>query len=177
MKICDLFTRFRNRSKEEEICRKNVWIEFNDNQDIRDACGCIPRCLDYIYTYTVTESRWPASKYHETFIEHELLFRSDRDRLKAFVQLMAFIGTDQNASDYHRNTEDFVSENFARLNVYLRDEESLIREQKPAYPISKLLSDIGGTLGLWVGLSLLTIIELMQLGVRTLLVISGQSVE
>ena len=157
-------------------CRKKVWLEFSNYPRIRDQCNCKPRCLDYIYTYIATESRWPASKYNDSFIQHEILLRPDREQLKAYTQLRQFIGNNTELAHKHRSV-DFIRDNFAKLNVYLRDEESLVREQKPAYPLSNLFSDIGGTLGLWVGLSLLTIIELMQLAVRTFLVISGRKVE
>ena len=72
---------------------------------------------------------------------------------------------------------DFVTDNFVRVNVYLSDMEVEVQEQQPSYRLSNLFSDIGGTLGLWVGLSLLTVVELVQLVVKFGFLICGANVE
>ena len=61
---------------------------------------------------------------------------------------------------------NIITDNFLRVNIYLSDMEVEIQEQRPSYPLSNLFSAIGGTLGLWIGLSLLTVIELVQLLAR-----------
>ena len=99
--------------------------------------------------------------------------RPDREQLKAYTQLRDEIEK-HNTSGKNENNYNFVGENFARLNVYLKQLESFDREQKQSYLISTLFSDIGGTLGLWVGLSLLTLIELLQLAIRIMLVMFGK---
>ena len=78
----------------------------------------------------------------------------------------------QNATNY-----DFITDNFVRVNVYLSDMEVEVQEQQPSYLLSNLFSDVGGTLGLWVGLSLLTVVELLQLVVRLGFMLIGASVE
>ena len=92
------------------------------------------------------------------------------------MQLWDVIIRNKNVSNKEANY-NFVSANFVRLNIYLRNDEILFREQQATYPLSKLFSDIGGTLGLWVGLSLLTFVELIQLGVRVILLICGNKTE
>ena len=72
---------------------------------------------------------------------------------------------------------DFVTDNFVRVNVYLSDMEVEVQEQQPSYRLSNLFSDIGGTLGLWVGLSLLTVVEFIQLVVKFGFLICGANVE
>ena len=72
---------------------------------------------------------------------------------------------------------DFITDNFVRVNVYLSDMEVEVQEQQPSYRLSNLFSDIGGTLGLWVGLSLLTVVELLQLVVKLGFIIFGANVE
>ena len=72
---------------------------------------------------------------------------------------------------------DFITDNFVRVNVYLSDMEVEVQEQQPSYMLSNLFSDIGGTLGLWVGLSLLTVVELIQLVVKLGFMIFGANVE
>ena len=53
--------------------------------------------------------------------------------------------------------------NFARLNVYVSDSNVLQTEESADYTSSQLLSDIGGQLGLWVGISVITLAEVLEL--------------
>ncbi len=50
-----------------------------------------------------------------------------------------------------------------RLNVYFREMLVLEHRQDPAYTGFDMLSNIGGALGLWAGLSLITVAELFSL--------------
>ncbi|KAK2180633.1 hypothetical protein NP493_434g00014 [Ridgeia piscesae] len=49
--------------------------------------------------------------------------------------------------------------NFVELNIYMRDLRIEVREQQKAYRHIDLLSDIGGTLGLLIGASVITLCE------------------
>ena len=57
-------------------------------------------------------------------------------------------------------------QNLLRLNVYLEDLSVVEYRQLPAYGLADLFADIGGTLGLWMGISVLTIMELIELIIR-----------
>ena len=157
----------------DDQCNTDVWVEFSGSQTMRDDCGCLVPCIHNTYTYTVTESRWPAPKYYDSFLTKEILSREDREDLKVYQQLWQIIDTSlENSTNYE--DYDFIGENFARLNVYLRELETLKVGQKAAYPLSNLFSDIGGTLGLWVGMSILTVVEITQLIIRIGMVICGK---
>jgi hypothetical protein len=61
---------------------------------------------------------------------------------------------------------DLIRKNFVRLNVYI---ESLVVDQivqKASYSLFNLFSDIGGTFGLWIGMSVLTWGEVVEFGVH-----------
>jgi hypothetical protein len=57
----------------------------------------------------------------------------------------------------------FVQENFAQVNVFLHKMNIEIWHQDSTYSIWSLFCDVGGALGLFLGASLLTIIELIYL--------------
>lgn len=59
-----------------------------------------------------------------------------------------------------------IHQNLLRLNVYLEDLSVIEFKQMADNDIADLLSDIGGTLGLWMGISILTIMELVELAIR-----------
>ena len=58
-----------------------------------------------------------------------------------------------NKSDY------YIESNFVKLNIYFEDMNYESIEQIPAYEFSSLLGDIGGNMGLCIGASLLTVVE------------------
>lgn len=65
--------------------------------------------------------------------------------------------------DNLREASTDIRQNLLRLNVYLEDLSVVKYKQMPAYGMEDLVADIGGTLGLWMGVSVLTIMELLEL--------------
>jgi len=62
---------------------------------------------------------------------------------------------------------------FARLNVYIADSNVLKTEEQVDYATSQLLADIGGQLGLWVGVSVITLAEVVEFVVDLLRYLSS----
>lgn len=52
---------------------------------------------------------------------------------------------------------------FARLNIYIADSNVIVTQEKEDYTSTQLVSDIGGQLGLWVGISIITLAEVLEL--------------
>ncbi|CAG5119243.1 unnamed protein product [Candidula unifasciata] len=65
-----------------------------------------------------------------------------------------------------KEASDLIRQNMLRLNIYLEDLSVVEYRQLPAYGLADLFADIGGTLGLWMGISVLTIMELVELIIR-----------
>lgn len=62
----------------------------------------------------------------------------------------------------YNRTPIYVKNNFAKLNVYFEALNYETVEQKKAYEVPGLLGDIGGQMGLFIGASILTILELFD---------------
>jgi len=56
-----------------------------------------------------------------------------------------------------------ISENFLQLNVVLKRNFPLVVEDKPAMTIQILMSNIGGVLSLWLGLTVMFFVEIIDL--------------
>lgn len=59
-------------------------------------------------------------------------------------------------------TEKYISENILVLDVFFEALNYETIEQKRAYEVAGLLGDIGGQMGLFIGASILTILELFD---------------
>ncbi|XP_074653370.1 uncharacterized protein LOC141907585 [Tubulanus polymorphus] len=56
----------------------------------------------------------------------------------------------------------YISENFIKIDVYFEDLNEEIYVTTAAYSEIDLLTDMGGTCGLWMGISVIAIIEVIQ---------------
>ena len=49
------------------------------------------------------------------------------------------------------------------MNIYYSDLEVVVHKQVPSYSLSNLMCDVGGTLGLWAGISIISCLEVIEL--------------
>ncbi|ESN96408.1 hypothetical protein HELRODRAFT_163469 [Helobdella robusta] len=59
---------------------------------------------------------------------------------------------------------DTYQENLAKVELYYEEFNHERIEEKPSYELPQFLSDCGGILGLWLGMSVLTICEFLEFG-------------
>ncbi|KAK2496463.1 hypothetical protein MC885_009920 [Smutsia gigantea] len=65
------------------------------------------------------------------------------------------------ARKYNRN-ETYIRENFLVLDIFFEALTSEAMEQRAAYGLSALLGDLGGQMGLFIGASILTLLEILD---------------
>ncbi|KAK0055368.1 degenerin unc-8, partial [Biomphalaria pfeifferi] len=64
---------------------------------------------------------------------------------------------------------------FLKLNIYYRDLNYEEINEEPDYDTYQLMSDFGGTIGLWLGFSILSLFEIFQIFVPLLLQVLGRN--
>ena len=52
---------------------------------------------------------------------------------------------------------------FSKINVYVSNTDVFLTTEEPAMTVTDLISDIGGQLGVWIGVSVLTIAEVLEI--------------
>ncbi|KAL3093759.1 hypothetical protein niasHT_027030 [Heterodera trifolii] len=96
-------------------------------------CVCRQPCREQVFSITYSCARWPSS---------DLALHGECDPSLSGAQCLQF----------HREQSAIVEVYFEQLNY-----ESL--QESEAYGMPNLLSDFGGQLGLWMGVSVITIME------------------
>ena len=136
-------------------CEAEKMTEFGSSQNLRSECGCYPPCLEYGYDNDVSYSYWPLGFTQQSFYQAFVLNHPMRDDLKAYKNLRNFSTTELISLG-------LIRQNFIRLNVYLKD--LIIDEvvQEKTYELENLFSDLGGTFGLWIGVSVLSLAEILE---------------
>ncbi len=166
-------------------CLMASWLAFGSSEEMRSECGCHRPCDTYRYDVSISRSDWPSPKLYNQFLWDQILNNPDRHNLIAFDQLWGVVEQLQPDYEYGNGTEEpeivipeeahkFLLMNFLRLNVYFRDQEVEVHTQEASYVLANVFSDMGGTLGLWVGLSILTVAEVMQLLAKLCAVLCGK---
>ncbi|XP_048724677.1 acid-sensing ion channel 4 isoform X1 [Caretta caretta] len=122
----------------ESICSPNVYIECADQtldaalEDPQERCSCPTPCNLTRYGKEISMVRIP-NKGSARYL----------------------------ARKYHRN-ETYIRENFLVLDIFFEALNYEAIEQKKAYELAGLLGDIGGQMGLFIGASVLTILEILD---------------
>ena len=144
------------------ICVRNIKAKMAKNATAMLECDCYPACQETLYDVTYSLSKWPAqgfegeAAYVDIFDVHRYPHRFDnnteeKDRFDFFVKYFSW-------ENRWKAMQDFI-----RLNVYIADSNVLKTEESEGYSTTQLLSDIGGQLGLWIGVSVITITEILEL--------------
>ncbi|GFO40573.1 acid-sensing ion channel 1 [Plakobranchus ocellatus] len=109
------------------------------NNELDCIKNCPPACEESSFSTTVSNARWPTRGYWQTVLWQQGQYQNVTQLLEASER------------------------SFLKLEIYY---ESLILDKvvnQPAFTWNKLLSDIGGQLGLLLGFSILTAIEILEL--------------
>ncbi|CAG5133397.1 unnamed protein product [Candidula unifasciata] len=118
-----------------EMCVNRIFMIQGENIEKCDQMCPIP-CNDTKYELSVSMAIWPSERY-QSFLINKL-----------------------GQTNYkYMETEDSASD-FTKLQIYFQDLIYEQVEQQKAYESMSLISDLGGQLGLWLGLSAITIGEI-----------------
>ncbi|KAM4697554.1 acid-sensing ion channel 4 isoform 2-T2 [Rhinophrynus dorsalis] len=122
----------------ETICSPNLYIDCADHtldnmvEDTTERCSCPTPCNLTRYSKEISMVRIP-NKGSARYL----------------------------AKKYNKN-ETYIRENFLVLDIFFEALNYETIEQKKAYDVASLLGDIGGQMGLFIGASFLTILEILD---------------
>ncbi|XP_059177460.1 amiloride-sensitive sodium channel subunit gamma-like [Physella acuta] len=107
---------------------------------------CLPVCEQINYQTTVSTATWPAKRYMENYIQ--------------FVNNSAT--ANNKTYNWTGEPRQHALDNFLRLEIYYETLRYESFASSPTFDWNSLLGNIGGQLGLWLGFSVLTAIEVCQ---------------
>ncbi|XP_066292663.1 amiloride-sensitive sodium channel subunit alpha-like [Branchiostoma lanceolatum] len=109
------------------------------------ACTCPASCSDKVYGKAIGLSEWPADSYL-TNVLTKLQTKKGRRPGTAIL-----------------GDTDRFKRNLLKLNIYYEALNYEKISESPGYEEESLLGDLGGQLGLWVGMSLLSAMEILEI--------------
>ncbi|CAG5119338.1 unnamed protein product [Candidula unifasciata] len=141
--LCETFDDF--------LCKIEVEILFLKSELDCDE-RCPPVCASTTYHTVVSTAQWPPDSKIEIFLD---------TAKSTFLQNVSF--TENNSS------EKFIRSNLLRLEIFLDSLEFKEFTTQAKYDWNLLLGTIGGLLGLGLGFSLLTAMEIVEVLIETVL--------
>lgn len=119
----------------------------NFDEKLEEACGKyrLPPCKSYGYILIQASRSWPVNV--------------NEGRSKAMQRFAGYMGGELGPKE----AVDFVTQNYASVEVTMRNAKSKVMKQGYEYLFPQLISDVGGTLGLWLGLSFVGMFELFEM--------------
>ena len=164
-------------------CEDKVLQNLANNRSYEQTCECFQPCKETSYQQSLSLSYWPLEFYQlnamQVFYKDKVKTNpmqtafSKLDEIQKRYAPLAGHGVQYNRSDLEDmlRSSTLIRQNLLRLNIYLEDLSIVEFTQMPAYELADLFADIGGTLGLWMGISVLTIMELVELVIRLIMLL------
>ena len=140
-------------------CGRTIQQNMEKRKSLMDDCRCHAPCEDIKYTVEYSLSSWPPgpemdSVYVELMSDFRyklILSNSSAFKTDLYMKHFGFLNRFEGLKDV------------SKINIHVADTFVVKIIQKPDYTSSDLLSGIGGQLGLWIGMSILSFGELLQL--------------
>ncbi|XP_070566572.1 amiloride-sensitive sodium channel subunit beta-like [Ptychodera flava] len=134
IKPCNILANYTERHCYEQI---NVLFDLDKLE-----CDCPQPCQEKSYLKSMSFSKWPAVNY--------------QDQLK--IKVARRLPKSSQSDDIMSWTRD----NVLRIQIYFEELNYQSIKENPAYTGFELCSDIGGQLGLWIGVSMITLFEIFE---------------
>lgn len=140
------------------ICKEKMKHDAVPKENIDEKCKHYDSCFKKKYSALWSHALWPIEHIMKSFVNH-FLQRIFEARKKAYPSVMAWKSLiEANESEIPK----ILKENVKKVVISPKATHSKFIHKSRTYPFRNLLSDIGGILGLYLGMSILSVCELLQ---------------
>jgi Amiloride-sensitive sodium channel len=140
-------------------CARQTRDAVTRNTTLMEQCGCRPPCDEFQYDVSYSLSKWPATGFEGDSAYYDIFYVENfRERFNAPNKYVSQHFRDENRRD--------TMKDFTRLNVYISGDEGgvFVTRESAEFSVNRLISEIGGQLAIWVGVSAIAIAEIVELG-------------
>ena len=152
--------------------RKNCAVEVSTNRTVAKSCEfmCPLACVEFHYDIDMNMIQWPS---RNGFVDQtaeammkQLMERNDTERFNLYRRYFNFEINDSQPEDLSQFDYKELTKELSFISVQLKNLDLTVTSEVPEYTVYQLLSDIGGQLGLWIGMSVITVAEMIELFVN-----------
>ncbi|XP_046584648.1 amiloride-sensitive sodium channel subunit alpha-like [Haliotis rubra] len=114
-----------------------------------DTCKCGTPCVEKVYQTTFSSRQWPVLRHIRALEQQACKIEPESPKCSY--------------SSYDFENVDIRTSSFLKLKVYFHSLNFESVKEEPFYDTERFLSDIGGTMGLWIGASVLSLAEFLEI--------------
>ncbi|CAH1797117.1 unnamed protein product [Owenia fusiformis] len=150
----------------------------------QDDCQCKDNCSFHTYDMTLSQSQWPKQGVEFDFYcgkiallpnyNNSSVYKAYHDQMKEFCQKL-YVVYSTSWNEVKQEIGDSFRQNFIRLNVYFKDLKTNIIKQEADFTLGSMVSEIGGSLGIFIGVSIITMAEVFILCLDIIRVLGEKS--
>ena len=148
-----------NSTLDYSTCVSNRSLEFAQDSSIIDLCDCPLECKSSGYGYTISFAEFPTHKYYTYASQSNIL----SPLISPLIPMAYYYGSDEILFNE-------ISRSVARVVIFYDELKETRIEQNAKTKLPDLVSNIGGTLGLYIGLSFLSLVEIFEILLQILII-------
>jgi hypothetical protein len=123
---------------------------------------CRERCKRFEYDMTYTSTNWPADSYHIAFYNEFIKPRAIASNFAVYEEIEKLMIKNPGKGWAMLNQVDLIEKNFIRINV-IRGGNGIQRLLEiPKTSRSELLSGLGGSFSLFIGITVVAVVEVIE---------------
>ena len=130
---------------------------------------CQTACYWRDFVQEVSSANWPQNAYHDAFYEKYVTNGALKSRFAETEKSLSKNNTEcncQNDLDDKIRKANLIKSNFLKLSTHLEKFRVGLMEDTPKYTAASVISQLGGLLNLWSGITVYLFVELLELGIR-----------
>lgn len=156
----------QNASSIEDFYQLVCVLQTEVNMDYC-ASRCAESCSELLYDLSVTSAPWPHPSvqllFYDKYIAHSPHIFGDK--FAAYGEISGKMKnktlSDEEAISLLQKM-DGLQNNFIQLNIFFQHYTPMVLKESSSITSDKMLSLIGGALSLWLGITVMTVIEFVQ---------------
>ena len=154
---CLSFRRNTSELMEKYLCLQDVM----QSADVIQSCynSCPIRCKVNQYSTTVSSVKWPRKTQYNAIYESIIANKTFAWR---YASLKKDCSRENCTLTERLEQQDLIKSNFAKVNIFLKNDRHITSEEKPKTTFSVLTSQLGATLNLWCGITVVILIEFVE---------------
>ncbi|KAI1705370.1 amiloride-sensitive sodium channel domain-containing protein [Ditylenchus destructor] len=130
------------KNHKERMCLANETSVLGGFHHLTHDCHCVQPCSENVFETAYSAAAWPATNFN---IGADCVTVLNTENF-----------TREACAEYYRQNTAYIEIYYEQLNF-----ESL--RETAGYTMVNLFSDLGGNIGLWIGFSLITVLEFVEL--------------
>ncbi len=120
-------------------------------------------CEEYQYKVRSFSSKWPSPVNQMAFYEKQMRNKWFQDKFSIYENISKIMNKDHRKGFSLLQSTDLITRNFLQVKVAFGRPVTIYMVDKPVITLASFLGGLGGIFNLWIGLSFITLIEILDL--------------